>query len=343
MSIRMHKTRFAGMCLVLLLAGLLTPLWGQEKIPLTVSMGDVSINKIPFLVALDQGLYEKNGLDVTMIPYGSGSATVHGIPDAVSPEVRKLGEEAQITVGGGVGMMINRVTQSEPSDWIVLASTDHLVRWYIMTTEDSGIETLEDLKGKRIGLSGMSACTGYIALMLADKMGWDPQKDIAFMQGNYSVTPLKNGWVDAFIAYEVPYALGLQAGFKVIADLRDWNEPMLCSGARARRSWANANRETVRRFLKALVEGVAMMKQDKTLAFSSMAKWYKFTDYEVQNIIYSGAAEMPRAPYPNVAGVKKVMELYDSNAMRRYKAEDFYDDSYIRELEESGFIDSLYE
>jgi len=343
MSIRMYKTRSAGMCLALLLATLLTPAWGQDKLPLTVSMGDVSVNKVPFLVALDQGLYEKHGLDITMIPYGSGSATVHGIPDAIPPELREQGEDAQITVGGGVGMMVGRVNRSEPSDWIVLASTDHLVRWHIMTKEGTGINTLEDLKGKRLGLSGMSACTGYIAHMLANRMGWDVQKDIAIMQGNYSVTPLKEGWVDAFIAYEVPYALGVKEGFKVVADLRDWNEPMLCSGARARRSWANANRETVTRFLKAVVEAIAMMKKDRSVAFASMGKWYGFSDPEVLTAIYNGAREMPRAPYPNVAGVKKVMELYDSNAMRRYKPEDFYDDSYIRELEESGFIDSLYQ
>ncbi len=29
--------------------------------------------------------------------------------------------------------------------------------------------------------------------------------------------------------------------------------------------------------------------------------------------------------------------------MRKYKLEDFYDDSLMRELDESGFIDSLYE
>ena len=37
------------------------------------------------------------------------------------------------------------------------------------------------------------------------------------------------------------------------------------------------------------------------------------------------------------------MELYDSNEMRQYQAEDFYDDSILRELDESGFIDDLYE
>jgi len=43
-----------------------------------------------------------------------------------------------------------------------------------------------------------------------------------------------------------------------------------------------------------------------------------------------------------VEGIKKTMELYDSNEMRKYKLEDFYDDSLMREIDESGFIDSLY-
>jgi len=37
------------------------------------------------------------------------------------------------------------------------------------------------------------------------------------------------------------------------------------------------------------------------------------------------------------------MEIYDSNEMRRYTPEDFYDDSLMRELDESGFLDRLYE
>jgi ABC-type nitrate/sulfonate/bicarbonate transport system substrate-binding protein len=338
----MYRSKRLEVRLALVLLGIAAPLWGQVKVPLTVRMGDVSINKIPFLVAVDQGLYEKHGLNVTMIPYGSDSATVHGLPDNVAPELRAKEDDAQITVGGGVGMMLDRVTQSEPSDWIVLASTDHVVRWHIMTKEGSGINKLEDLKGKRLGISGMSACTGYIARMLASRMGWDIERDIAIMEGDYSVTPLKNGWVDAFIAYEVPYALGMKERFKAIADLRDWNEPMLCSGARASRSWANANRDTVLRFLKAVTEGIAMMKKDRTVAFQSMEKWYGFTDPEVKSVVYYGAREMPQAPYPNAAGVKKVMQLYDSNSMRRNKPEDFYDESFIRELEESGFIESLY-
>ena len=34
-------------------------------IPLTVELGDVSLTKLPFIIAADNGIYEKNGLKVS--------------------------------------------------------------------------------------------------------------------------------------------------------------------------------------------------------------------------------------------------------------------------------------
>jgi hypothetical protein len=59
-------------------------------------------------------------------------------------------------------------------------------------------------------------------------------------------------------------------------------------------------------------------------------------------VVYAGGAAMPRKPYPCVEGITKTMELFDSNEMRKYKPEDFYDDSMLREIDASGFIDGLY-
>ena len=36
------------------------------------------------------------------------------------------------------------------------------------------------------------------------------------------------------------------------------------------------------------------------------------------------------------------MELYDGNEMRKHKPEDVYDNRFVTELDESGFIDYLY-
>ncbi len=316
---------------------------GQEpkKIPVVVRMGDVSINKIPFLVALDKGLYAKNGLDVTMIPFSASAAKVHGIPDTVSADLRKLESKWNFSIGGGAPGMVGKARSSEPDDRVILATTDHVVRWHIIARK--GIDRLEDLKGKRVAISDLAACSGTVGLILAERMGWNPVQDIAFLEGNYSIAPVQKGWADALIAYEVPLALGRAAGFRAMnVDLRSWNEPIPCSGIWASKAWAHQNKDTVMRFLKSVVEAIALMKADKGVASQSMATWYAIKDSEVQGIIYEGAAEMPRKPYPAVDGIKRAMKLYDSLAMRRFKPEDFYDDSFMKELDASGFIDALY-
>lgn len=316
---------------------LAAPAAAQTRIPLKVEMGDVSINKIPFLVALDEGLYAKHGLEVDMVPFSASAAEVHKIKGR---EKHRRDIDADIRVGGGAPMIVGRVNRVTPSDSIILATTDHIVRWDIVARK--GIDSLEDLKGKRISYSGVGACSHYIAMLIAEKMGWDPKMDIALLGGDYSVFPLKNGWTDAMIAYEVPFAMARVEGYKSLVNLRSWDAPIACSGVTASRAWAEKNRDTVIRFLKAVTEGISMMKADKAVAFKAIEKWYGFTDSEVKQIIYNGAAEMPRKPYPAIAGIKKTMQLYDSAAMRLYKPEDFYDSSYMKELDDSGFIDKLY-
>jgi ABC-type nitrate/sulfonate/bicarbonate transport system substrate-binding protein len=329
--------------LALVLSAPGTGLRGQEakKIPIIVRMSDVSINKVPFLVALDQGLYAKNGLDVTMIPFSASAATVHGLPEKVSEDIRKLGAKAQFSVGGGAPGMVSKARRSEPSDQVIIATTDHIVHWDIVAQK--GIEKLEDLKGKRIAISSIEACTGTVGLILAERMGWDPEQDVAFLEGDYSVRPLQKGWADALIAYEVPLAMARKAGYRPMnINMRSWNEPIPCNGVWTSKAWAHANRDTVIRFLKSLVEAISMMKADKRVAFKSIDTWYTIGDSELQGIIYAGSAEMPQKPYPAVEGIKRAMKLYDSAAMRRFKPEDFYDDSFMKEIDQSGFIDALY-
>ena len=339
MSVYPNRTTL-GVIGFLVLAAVSTPLRAQQKLPVRVAMGDVSINKVPHLVALDNGLFDKHGLNVTLRPFSRGAAEEHGVPVAVLDTIPE--GEWNMSVGGGAPGMVGKANSSEPTDEVIIATTDHVVHWHIIARE--GIETIEDLKGKRIGISSLAACTGIVLQILADRMGWNAQRDFAVLTGDYSVNPLKKGWVDAFVAYDVPLGQALMAGYKPMdIDMRAWNEPYPCNGLWASKSWAHANKETVMRYLKALTEAISMMKKDKTVAFRSMAKWYDFTDIELQNVIYNGAVDMPRAPYPAVDGIKRTMELYDTGAMRRFQPEDFYDDSFMKELDESGFIDALYE
>jgi ABC-type nitrate/sulfonate/bicarbonate transport system substrate-binding protein len=102
------------------------------------------------------------------------------------------------------------------------------------------------------------------------------------------------------------------------------------------------HREVARRFLKATIEAIALYHQHPELTLQVMEKWYGTTDREYLKILYSRGAWIPRKPSPCYEGYRKVMELYDSNEMRRYKPADFYDDTLIRQIDAEGFIDRLY-
>lgn len=61
-----------------------------------------------------------------------------------------------------------------------------------------------------------------------------------------------------------------------------------------------------------------------------------------QERIYAQMADIPRKPYPAVDGIKEVMAVYRYREMQIHRPEDFYDESFVRELDRSGYIDGLY-
>jgi NitT/TauT family transport system substrate-binding protein len=333
---------------MLLLAGLLSapalaPAQAQQNLTrVRVSLGDVSLNKLIFAVAQDAGIYRKNGLEVEQ--YITEGAASRAGRSRVNIPADRIGDgeggEVQFSIGGGAPLMVGRVTNATAGDRIILASTDHVVRWHIVAQPE--ITRPEQLKGKRIGFSGVGAMTHYEALAFAKIMGWDPVFDIALLSNGLALDTFEDKTLDAFVADELVYTMALAAGHKALVDLSQYNIPIPGSGVNASRKWAEANPDIVRRFLKATVEAIALLKQDKEVVFSTIAKWYGMRDREQQEILYKDMIKLPRKPYPSVEGIKKAMELYDSNEMRRHKPEDFYDDRFIRELDQSGYIDSLY-
>lgn len=82
----------------------------------------------------------------------------------------------------------------------MLATTDPVVRWHIVSQPE--ITKPEQLKGKRLGVSGVGAMTHFCAKVFAEKMGWNPDQDLSIMTGSLGVAYLKNRAVDAIVADE---------------------------------------------------------------------------------------------------------------------------------------------
>ena len=323
------------------LAGLLQPAGAQELTKVRVSLGDVSLNKLIFAVAQDAGIFKKHGLDVEQFITASAAARA-GRAGVMIPKDRIGNASGQVhfNIGGGSPMIVGRATDATAGDRIILASTDHVVRWHIVAHKS--ITRPEQLKGKRLGFSGIGAMTHFEALAFAQIMKWDPDQDLALMENALALDTFEDGTVDAFVADELVYTMAQSKGHRALVDLSQYNIPIPGSGVTASRKWVNENPDIVRRFLRATVESIAMLKQNKTVVFGSINKWYGINDREQQEMLFRDMTKLPRKPYPHVPGMKKVMELYDTAGMRRFKVEDFYDDKFIKELDESGYIDGLY-
>ncbi|MEO5895554.1 MAG: hypothetical protein ABIS06_07625 [Vicinamibacterales bacterium] len=310
---------------------------------LSVRLTDVSINKVVYIVAKEEGLFAKHGLDVDLFITPGAAQTVAASGVNVPKQyVRADDGSPDLSTGGGSPVMVGRTTSVNDRDRVILATTDQIVRWHVFAKPE--ITKLEQLKGKRLGVSSYGSCSGFLGRLIAQRMGWNPEQDLSILYGSLGVKWLQDGVVDAVVLDETPYAYATSIGLKPLVDMRTWNEPMPCSGVSATRSWLSTgnNRDKAVRFLKAVVESIAMMKKDQAVVNRAIAKWYGITDARRQQLMWEGAKEMPTKPYPAVAGIKKVMELFNYHEMRMFKAEDFYDDSLMKEIDKSGFIDALY-
>jgi hypothetical protein len=92
-----------------------------------------------------------------------------------------------------------------------------------------------------------------------------------------------------------------------------------------------------------MVDAIALVKKDKQVAYRAMAKWYDWKDPQKQAQLYEYVDSIPRKPYPAAEGIERYLKAYFPDGVWPLEPSDFYLDSFVRELDQSGYIDSLYQ
>lgn len=305
----------------------------QPLIPVKVELITRAVSKTPVLIAYDRGIYRKYGLDVTLwMPAAE-------FPGAVETPGRM--ENADISVDGGVPMVTAILNNRGPRR-LMIATTDCQVRFNIVGQK--GMKTLNDLKGKRLGISNDGAMTGFIYRVLAKRMGWTPGKDFFIIERAQRFDDLKAGKADAFIADDRYMALAKEEGYPVLAETTQWNQAIAGNGVRVEWNWIKAprNRDIAMRFLKGTIEGLAIYMNNRAETLRVLATYHGIKDPRVANAIYEEGLKMSRRMEPCVQGFNDMFVMGYPAELQKYKPTDFYDESFMRELDKSGFIDTAY-
>jgi ABC-type nitrate/sulfonate/bicarbonate transport system substrate-binding protein len=120
------------------------------------------------------------------------------------------------------------------------------------------------------------------------------------------------------------------------------------TGAVTTRKYIREHTDTVRRYVRAHVEAVHKMWTDKESSIKALARFMgsgidRETLERTREDVMTEAL-YPKKQYPSLEGIKTVMDDIAERDPRakNFKPEQFVDFTFIRELDQSGFIDGLY-
>jgi len=305
----------------------------------------------------------------------SGSWARHGLDVNYNYQITK-GDAHRAVANGEVefvgGNHISTYAHRARGDkWVYLGQTLNAVHPKLVVRPNSGINSIADLRGKKVGTRGMHP--GLNDWLLLKQRGLDVDRDEvelvtkvdglvsteAAEQGESVETDeartkkraavwqwVRDGHVDAALLLAPSHLFAADAGLKVI-DIEPL--PMIWfTTISSSLPFVEKHPDIVERFLKGLIEGIHFFKTQPEASAKIIQERYDKEgklNYEQATYIYQQLAPIlePKL-YPTMAAIANVYEeakRQDSDATKINPME-LWDLHHIRQLDDSGYVDELY-
>lgn len=285
-------------------------------------------------VTKEAKLFDKYGLDVELI-YIAGSSRVVQAMLAKDVPISEIAIPAviQANLAG--------------ADLVMLAGPNHKPGQKIMVKPE--INRREDLKGKKIGITRFGTSDDFLLRLVLGQWHLQPDRDVALIQMGGSqeiLAGLASRAVDGGMLSSPLHLQAAKVGYHLLADLSAIGIDYQGAGVVTTRAFMRENPNILKRYLRAYVEGLHRFKTDKSFAVKVIGKYSRITDQEALEETYQHYAVkvMPRVPYPTIKGIQMVLDEIGSRTpkAKTLAPESFIDVTYLKELEQSGFIKKLY-
>ena len=307
-----------------------------QLIKVNVAYGGTGGDPLPVLVAKDARLFEKNGLDARLIYFTGGTTSVLAL---ISGDVQ-IGQVAGPSV-------INSVIGG--SDMVMVAGGITSLSYWIMGRPD--VKTPEQLRGGTVAISRFGSATDFIARFALPKVGLIPGRDVAIVQIGDSparLGALLSGRVHGAVLGSLPGTMAQKKGMSILADVAKMGLVIQHTGVATTRKMIRENRDLVRRYVKTQVDAVHRIWTDKEGTINAFLRHAgSGIDRDLLEKIRDGLlneAMLSKKQYPSLEGIKTILTSMPESdpRVRSVKPEDFADMSFIRELDQNGYIDRLY-
>ena len=231
-------------------------------------------------VAKDEGFFKKYGLDVEPIFLRGGQLAIQALASG-DPPLMSIGQVVQASLAGYDLVLVGGVE-------IYYDST---------VFARPGITRMEQLRGKRVGISGYGAATHFAAIMLANHLGFDPDKDWQLVPGGPDaerIAAMSAGKIDAGIFNSSTLPIAKRMGLIELVRIPDLKIEVQGNGMATTRAFIKSNRDVVKSAVKGYVEGIYSIFSNKPVALKVFGKYMRTNDPEVLETSYQ-AYEIGRA------------------------------------------------
>src|SRR5438445_6936161 len=299
---------------------------------LTVGSNTLSGSGLPAWMAKDAGIFRKNGLDVQIVYFRSGTITAMALVARETPIGQVTGPPI---VNAGL----------KGADAVMIAEGNVVSEYWLMSRPE--IKTAEQLKGGSVAIATFGEQADFISRIALQRLGLTPGKDVTIVQiGTIPerLSALATGKVQAAMLNSPDNFRAEKRGYHNLVSVR---LPYQVVGVATTRTFIRENPDIVRKYVKSQVEAVHRIKTDRETGKKVLVKYLGSQDKEILERTYdltSSDNKLSPKQYPTLEGLKNILEPLaetDSKA-KASKPEDFADMRFIKELDESGFIDDLY-
>jgi ABC-type nitrate/sulfonate/bicarbonate transport system substrate-binding protein len=230
---------------------------------------------LPARVAADRGAFKAEGLDVEVTDFGGGAKLQQAMISGAIDMTVSAGTDLAFSVKGSPDKAVAAMG-NKPTLGIVVAY-------------DSPLKTVDDLKGKKVGVTTVGSLTEWLMKRLIAQQGW-PKDAVTIVPVGSDLQSqaalLTTGQIDGVVA---PPAFGVQLELskkaRILLSGFDIGKDFLGEAIYASDKLIASNPDAIRHFLKAWFQNIAWMRANKPETIELMRKYTHYTS-EVESKEY---------------------------------------------------------
>jgi ABC-type nitrate/sulfonate/bicarbonate transport system substrate-binding protein len=311
------------------------PVYGQEKksAKFLLSNSTISESRAPLYMAKDLRLFEKYGLDTQIVNIRGAAVNIASL---------MAGEIQMAAANGAIAM-----TAAARGAPIVIVAT---VGPTVYSLVSKRALTIQQLKGKTIGIGGFGVGDYFTMRRLLHRLGLSPENDVTlFPTGTTSsferINIMMTGKVDAVLATQGNIDRIEMRGIKlnVIAGTEEQGVDVSGGDFFTTRQFLKTGREQIKAMLRAFSDAVKIGRENREVFHRAVRSFLREDNPQLLDRLYENHYFLGKHPH-SARPLEKALDLdiQDMAAsvpeFKGRRAAEFIDATVLREVENEGFF-----